>query len=212
MLLRDIKDIRKVKIELNLTDRAVQTIAKHKAFGQRIASVISDKLQEAINDAQRYIQQEELTGQLLNVRTGSLRRSIKAERVQQIGNIISGRVGVIEGTASKYAHIQEVGGQIRSVKGRYLAIPLPSAKTPRGVIKGKYNVPLRSLKLAIFRSKAGNLILAERKKLKTKTKIIPLFVLKRSVTITGKQYMQKAANRLKDRLLENLRLEFEKSI
>lgn len=72
---------------------------------------------------QRLVIADKLSGQVLHVRTGTLRRSI-TERVTQAGGSVTGIVG----TNVKYAHIQEYGGKtsphvIEAKRAKALAFP-----------------------------------------------------------------------------------------
>ena len=198
-----------MKVEIKLTERAKRTIAGHEKLGGRIANALKEALQRSLTDTHRFIAEEELTGQVLETRTGQLKKAIKTTDAEWKGDIVEGKIGIAEGPAERYAGILEEGGTIYPKRGKYLAIPLPAARTRRGVIKGKYNVSnLRELNMFLFKSKAGNLILAMKKKLKTKTNIIPLFVLKRSVTIQPHKYMERGAERLR----RTLTAEIEKEV
>jgi hypothetical protein len=198
-------------LEIILTNRALETISRHKRIGDKLVDGLRSGLQDSLVDTQRFIMAEELSGQLLDVRTGSLRRSVIVFTWSD-PDALGGIVGMAKGPADAYAETQEKGKTITAKKGKYLAIPLPSALTGSGVIQGKYNVPLRTLNLMCFRSKAGNLILAERKrsfmkvswtkadgtqvKSRVRFDFKPLFVLKKSVTIPEHGYMRQARDRL----------------
>ncbi len=134
-------------------------------------------------------------GRVMRVRTGRLRNSIRA------------RV-VTEGTADpyiqlratgRYAAMQEYGGTIRSKRpGGYLAIPLGPALTAAGVLRGEFNRPLRGVKgLFFIQSKAGNKLLVRRR---GKDGIVPLFVLRRSVTLRERRYLRDPMTRAHERL------------
>ena len=192
-----------MRVNVTLTNEAKKTIAKHKLLGDRVTSALIAGLNESLIRTQRYIQEEKLSGQRLAVRTGALRRSITATSPIKGPNGITGSVGPADDTVAKYAAIQEFGGTIRPKKSKYLAIPLPAARTASGAIMGKYNVrDLRTLDLTVIRSKAGNLLLVQRAKGGgKKASIVPLFVLKREVHITGKHYMRDAAQWMRPRII-----------
>ena len=193
-----------MRVNVKLTDAATKTIAKHKALGSRITTALIAGLNESLIQTQRYIQKEELSGQLLGVRTGALRRSIRATEPTRGSGGISGSVGPADDTVARYAAIHEFGGTIRPKKGKYLAIPLPAARTVSGAIMGKYNVSdLGTLDLTVIRSKAGNLLLVKKTKGrgKGKSQIVPLFVLKREVHIRAKHYMRNAADWMRPRII-----------
>lgn len=109
------------------------------------------------------------------VRSGRLRASISgAVRATPDGAEVSVRAG--HGATVTYARAQEEGASIRP-RGRYLAIPLPAARTAAGVTRGRFVRPggLRSVPgLFVVRGRSGRLLLCERK---TGGGIRPLFVL-----------------------------------
>lgn len=79
----------------------------------------------------------ELSGQALKRRSGSLARSIIG-----IGGVLPGgqlgwRVGVLKGPSLAYARIQHDGGVIRPVNAKALAMPVGPAVTPAGVARYK---------------------------------------------------------------------------
>lgn len=129
-----------------------------------------------------YIAEHKLSGQKLNVRTGSLRRSLQESRAKKVitmGNNVIGTVG----TNLKYAAIHEYGGTIRPKRAKWLAIPLKGALTAKGVARGGP----RDFKDTFFAtSKKGNLILFGR----SMGSIIPLFAMKKEVKIPKKPYMK----------------------
>lgn len=99
-----------------------------------------------------------------------------------------------------YAAIQNRGGTIEPRTQKMLAVPLrriPIGKWPRHFGKGE---------LRLIKSKKGNLILAQIKKLKRKVKgsnvkITPFFVLKRSVEIQPKHYVKAALDRARKEVM-----------
>lgn len=96
----------------------------------------------------------------------------------QVGN---GRV--IVGTNVKYAAMQHYGGTQRPSKAKMLAIPLTRQVARAVASSGGYREAFPGA--FIFRSKAGNLILARRKD----GEIDPIAVLKKSVRIQGTKFL-----------------------
>jgi hypothetical protein len=124
-------------------------------------------------------------GRRAPVRSGALRRSFGFE-LRGTGVDISMRLFA---AGLPYARVQEYGGVIKPKNRRYLTVPLPDALTPAGVLKGGARlVSLGGSKYAtadgeptfIFRSKAGNLLVATRRTHKL------LYVLKSSVKLEPK--------------------------
>lgn len=112
----------------------------------------------------------------------------------------------IGGERNPYARIQEFGGTVLPVKGKYLAIPLAAAKTAAGVsrVKGPLEYGKFSKEnpggLVLIKSKKGALLLmavlgkTEKGRQKTRgfkgakgeklrSRLVPMFVLKKQVTI-----------------------------
>jgi hypothetical protein len=84
-------------------------------------------------------------------------------------------------TRSRYAQIHEEGGTIKAKKpGGFLAIPLPAALAPTGVLKNEFVGPLRNVPgLFCEKSPSGKLLLW----MDTPGGVVPMFVLKKSVDI-----------------------------
>jgi len=141
-----------------------------------------------------YIKERHLQGGTsatkLRKRSGKLQASTKPLPVKKVkGNY---KAGVRFGTRYAGVHIGKAGDKkvIRPVNKQYLAIPLPAAKTAAGVARGR---PLDTGifgKTFIAKSKAGNLIIFGKsvyqrgaKTGEAHGKIVPLFVLKKQVTV-----------------------------
>ena len=129
-----------------------------------------------------YIASEKLSGQELNVRTGNLRRSLQESRARKVQEIAGGVRGTV-GTNVEYAEVHERGGTIRPKSKKWLTIPIGEALTASGVPRGS----ARDFDNTFFaHSRRGNLILFTKKG----DGIIPLFVLKKTVKIPRRAYME----------------------
>jgi hypothetical protein len=142
-----------------------------------------------------------VSGSLLNVRSGRMRSSI-GSKVEADDNGLVGTVGsgVRSGGRVKYANIQEEGGTITPRVKQFLTIPLDAAKTPSGVTrftaqdvrKGRTNYKGSFIRNSII---FGVLQRGSARR----TSIVPLFVLKKSVTIRASKYLSITAQEtLKD--------------
>jgi len=156
---------------------------------------------------QKFIRTEHMSGQTgstsISVRSGALRASVlpiksevKDESVQA-GVSIGGDIARGGGTpAGRYARVH-VGGNrstvITAKNKKFLTIPLPAAKTKAGLTKAP--APSDSVwgQTFVAKSKKGNLIIFGREKFvkgkragEFKTKIVPLFLLKESVSIPAR--------------------------
>lgn len=97
--------------------------ALEKAEGVR--SVLIPAFTAALNrwmgETTNHIKQNKLTGQVLNVQTGNLRRSIIFNPAKESGGRITGSLQAGVGNkALVYARIHELGGIIRPVRANYL--------------------------------------------------------------------------------------------
>jgi phage gpG-like protein len=130
-------------------------------------------------------------GKILKSRTGDLRKSIGSKVVQN-GEDISATVGsgTLTGGRMKYASIHEHGGVIRPKNGRFIAIPLQAARTPAGVARGTPRSYQNTFiaKRVIWQRIGKN--------------IIPLFALKRSVTIPATHYMSRTMESNKEPIIK----------
>ena len=82
---------------------------------------------------QRHLNGNILSGQLLKVRTGNLRRATFS-RVEDTRGSVSAVLG-IDSRKAPYGRIHEKGGTIRPKRARHLTIPLPAALTGVGVAR-----------------------------------------------------------------------------
>jgi phage gpG-like protein len=148
-----------------------------------------------------------VSGLILKRRTGNLARSM-GFRIDkdEAGNFesIIGSGASLKTARMVYANIHETGGIIRPKNKQYLTIPLPSAQTPAGV--GRFTAGEVRDGLAgydgsfIKRSKVGNLIIFGTQG----DKVIPLFLLKRSVTIPARRYMSITVEQTQDKVVDNI--------
>lgn len=129
--------------------------------------------------------QDQLRKPILGRRTGRL-----AQSTRWIPEFIEGESGLKEirlGLFSSvpYARIQNVGGVVSARSGSYLTVPLPAALTPVGVLRKR----AREWKDSFFiRSRLQNLLLVQSRG----KQIVPLFVLKKSVTLKPTRWATRA--------------------
>lgn len=138
---------------------------------------------------------ERVTGDILKVRSGSLRRSITS-RIIEDKNGVSLAVGSTVGVAAKYAPIHEFGGVIKPVRAKMLAVPVGPALTPSGVARypSPRDVPVR---LGFRPTKTpGTALLVERTKTvkgrRGRTSGRVWFVLKKQVRIPTRQWLSRS--------------------
>lgn len=156
----------------------------------------------------KYVIARHLTGgtskDRLAVRTGHLRRTTKAKPVKEEKGAIVG--GTSFGAKYARVHVGPRGKKttITPKRAKYLAIPLAAAKTPAGVARGG---PRDFPDTFVFRSKAGNLIIGQRRR----DRVVPLFVLKKRVTIPTRVHPEDIARVFTPRVLKDLRTSFERA-
>lgn len=131
------------------------------------------------------LQRERLSGNPLKVRTGALRGSFTANVVSVPG----GNKAVSISTRSPYFRIHDTGGTIRPRTAKFLAIPLDAALTPAGV--SRYPSPLRAslpiaFPLGVFVRRGILWGVRSRGRGGVKSEIVPLFALRKQVTIPAR--------------------------
>lgn len=161
-------------------------------------------------ETERYLKEDILSSQVLNVRTGRLRSSISSVLLRE-GDNIHGIVGsgVRQGDRVPYANIHETGGTITPRVSKYLAIPLPPALTPAGVLKKK---PREWQHTFVMRSNSGNLIIYQKQGKLGKGALVALFLLKKSVKIPARYYMTKTVDAMSDKALDIMSKSIERQI
>lgn len=143
----------------------------------------------------------------LSRRTGKLIESVEASiRVTgkfTAGSEVRGQIG----SPLIYASTQEFGATIRPKRAQYLTVPLPAALDNRGVpiLPRARDWP----RTFVQRSRRGNLIIFQKR---GANKIVPLYVLKKQVTIPPRMNLRtmiEAGNRgLGDRIINEAVREF----
>lgn len=145
----------------------------------------------AINRIVRQIRSAAQTTDFSTVtRTGRLRASYGHE-VKQTSNGVEMDFGVIkarDGKVLEYARVHEHNGEtvIRAKNGKFLAIPLDAAKTAKGVARGGP----RDYPDTFVRSFGGSPMIVQQI---GNGRILPLFVLKRSVRVKGRPAVRPVA-------------------
>ena len=136
-----------------------------------------------------------ISGRYLKVRTGRLRASI-GSRVDMNEEGLTGVIGsgVRTGERVRYADIHEEGGVITARRVKYLTIPTEYALTKAGVTKriSARDFENTFVRQGIIWQKQG------------KRKIVPLFILKKSVVIPARRYMSRTLERDKSAIIKTM--------
>jgi len=158
---------------------------------------------------------DNITGRLLNVRSGHLRSSI-GSLIETTDDGIKANIGsgARQGDRVKYANIHENGGTIRPRISQFLTIPLDAAKTPSGVTRFtarevkeggtsyQSSFVKKGIIFGVLQRKGG------------KNSIVPLFILKKSVEIPASHYMSITAQEMSQEvnvtILEGIRNDLNK--
>lgn len=145
----------------------------------------------------------------LAARSGRLRASTKALSPKMTVERVEG--GVRFGTNYAGPHIGEPGTKttITPKSAKYLTIPTKFMKTKsgqsRGSARGAY-IKAHYDSTFVKLSKAGNLVIFGVKKLKTKSKIIPLFILKQRVEIPARIHPSELLTWVEERIMKDMRM------
>ena len=125
-----------------------------------VRSSLKKAMNEAVIDLRGYVADNKLSGQLLKVRTGTLRRSI----TQRVTDDTSSVIGIV-GTNVAYAAIHEYGGQIKTRLGTGKGKPkkngkayitMPEKRFLRGSLVDKTESIKERLAIAISEATHGN--------------------------------------------------------
>ncbi|MEA3225733.1 MAG: hypothetical protein U9Q07_07255 [Planctomycetota bacterium] len=156
-------------------------------FADKIIPAFQKTFVRVLTKFQTYHRNKQLRGGAgLKRRTGNLMRSFHVGSKMGIDNVTAWSA-----STSPYASIHETGGEIKPRRRKFLAIPLPGARTKAGVtkgsmigvVKGQSQPSLYGVKgLFPIVSKKGNLLLVKKKG----AGFVPLFVLKKSVAIPAR--------------------------
>lgn len=123
------------------------------------------------------------TSASLSRRSGALLNEIRSS-VKVYGETLANIEGHIGTGTSVYGRIQEFGGVIRPKNAKYLTVPLPAALNSDGTPKKKGAREWDNT--FVIKSKAGNLLIVQKG---IGGDIVPLYVLKSSVTIPARLNM-----------------------
>jgi phage gpG-like protein len=162
---------------------------------------------KAFVEATAYIESKlvmNVTNKILHVRSGRLRDSIGSIVTKEDDNW-KGEVGsgVRQGERVPYANIHETGGVITPKRSKFLTIPLGYAKTPAGDARFTARQLFRGMAGHGYKTGVviGDIIYGVMAQ-KRQTKIVPLFLLRRSVKIPARYYMSRTADECRGMIAE----------
>jgi hypothetical protein len=152
-------------------------------------------------ELERHVKQNKLSGQLLDYRSGNMRRAVFHEVGTLPGGDSFARVGVDIKKAPQ-ARIQELGGVIRPKRAKHLTIPLKAAQTANGVARfSARDVIDRPQTFGYVGTFTHNDVIFGKK---ADGGFEPLFALKDQVTIKGVGYLSSTAEEKKAWVAETI--------
>jgi len=169
-----------MKIYLEMGSEFNRTIAELSASGTNIVLACSEGLAEGVKFAANKVVNEHLIGQDLQTRTGNLKRAVDG----WLEAPLDGIVGVREKSAVD-AYKWLLGTEQKTITPKnaaFLCIPIGAGLTAAGV--ARYASPRQVPNGFFFKGKSGGLFFGI-KTGKTDRSIKALFILKKSVTVTG---------------------------
>jgi hypothetical protein len=167
--------------DIILTDNATTAL---RDYGVKFRSRAQKEMDRFGQDWTRRLVTERLSGRPgVNRRTGNLARSFKSRTFDStlLGAIVLDVQP--EGPGAKYANLQEFGGTIKPVRAKNLWIPIAGNLTPAGVAR---ITPTEAINRGGFFAKGvffGKPLVGRGK---AKANPVPLFALKKSVTVPGR--------------------------
>lgn len=206
-----------MQIELKMGDGYKAMLVRLGSMAANLKRSVDTGLKLGAIETASHIAQTKLTGQDLHVRSGRLRRAITGGLVES-GTAF---VGIDSPTpVDDYSWL--LMGETKTItpkKGKRLAIPLSAALTPTG--QPRYPEGPRSIAgLFFLKTKSGTELLmldkdkgkGQKGKRKGKRRLIPLFVLKESVTITASSALPDGVQERIGNITERLQIELDKLI
>lgn len=160
-----------------------------------LAPALATRLKTAVRDGAAAIIQRVKADAALKTRTGNYARALLPMPIETDGYSVTGGM-YVDLNKAKYGAIQEFGGTIRPVHGRYLTIPIGDALTGNGVARftarGLIENPQAFGFLRTFFYK--HVLFGDPTKGGQMVRAVPLFVLKSSVTLPARHPVQNAAD------------------
>lgn len=179
--------------QLKLLKARLQDLPLHEQGG-----VLETMLQNVANLTQQRLVSN-VSNKILKRRTGTLAKSIQW-RVIKSNAGLAAFIGanVLSGRRVPYANILETGGTIKARRSKYLTVPLPAALTKAGTTK---QPEARDFKNTfVKKARSGKLIIFQ--KVGKRGKIVPLFVLLKSVKIRPFRYLSTTLDQVKPRIFQ----------
>jgi hypothetical protein len=179
------------------------------AFGQ-IPSLLRQAGMRAMTDSLEYlgkvVRDDYLQGpypQEIERRSGSFRATFRRGHPDNIWEVKAQGTQIFGtfGSRDTRAHILNDGGTIRPTRSQFLAIRTEFTKTGRGVVREKYQQPLRNIPNTFVAKQTVFERIGKR--------IIPIAWLRRSVSIVGRHFMQKGSQKAEPGIQEIFRAQFE---
>jgi phage gpG-like protein len=160
-------------------------------------SIVLFRAFQRIGEETANIVKSNLSGRILNTRTGHLRVKTESKVVSTSDNITATiGSGVRTGGRLPYAEIHETGGVIRPKRGKHLTIPMAAALTaagvPRFTARQVFSGQTPYDKGAVIGKTVFGIMKGE--------KPTPLFSLVKSVTIPARRYMSRSLEEIENRV------------
>lgn len=150
-------------------------------------------------DLQRTMVNHSAVGEVFKTNpTGELKRSWRFDKDTSLNMPLSVWVA---SQGVKYAQIHEYGGTVTPKNSQYLTIPLDANKTATGKTRMDARTAI-SQGAFFFKSKAGNLLIGQ--KGSGKGEVVPLFVLKKQITIPARLGFREEASKSSRMMIEAL--------
>lgn len=144
------------QIVVTVHDQAFR--ASMRGFRERLVQRMYNVMNKISMEMLRTVKEEKLSGQVLNVRTGTLRRSINRRLRVEPGGITASI-----GTNVPYAAVHEYGAHIPEVSGKLMVFPVPGLPADFMLATGKLKKRWRRQReLVVFTMKHKAFDLPER--------------------------------------------------
>lgn len=133
-----------------------ELVAKLDAIPEAVRKGLRSAILEQLIQLQGYVKEQKLTGQVLKVQTGTLRRSINVSSLEETGSKISGAVG----TNTQYGKLHEYGLPVRAHTRLITQVFGRQLKFPEYVNVKAFTMPERSFLRSALEDRAEDIQIA----------------------------------------------------
>jgi hypothetical protein len=189
-----------ITVDSNAAAVAVQYAQAPKLVGRTIVRILRTVGAGLVS----YIGREKLSGQVLGVRTGTLRRALYSRVFVDANGLDAGVAVGADVKKAPQARVQEYGGTISAKGGGFLTIPVGPNLTGKGVMRVSASAFIANPESLGFDHAFVNPKKTAILGVRQDGSVEAVFALKRSVTLPERSYLRAGVNERRAWILEQL--------